>query len=143
MPTISIRTVEPGDADSEDLRAILGDATDRAQVTGLVTTAMVDGVCLVAVDGDEHTGCVCVLPTGEPGEWVLRAIAVKAPHRQVGVGRRLIQEALAQSDAAVVHAETDNDAVDFYARLGFSVKSLGDKYPGVERFACSWRASSA
>ena len=35
-------------------------------------------------------------------------------------------------------AETDKDAVDFYRKLGFSVTSLGEKYPGVERFHCEY-----
>ena len=32
--------------------------------------------------------------------------------------------------------ETDRDAVEFYQRCGFQVKSIGEKYPGVERFLC-------
>lgn len=143
MAEISIRTAKPDDAENEDVRSLLADAIHTAQVTGLVTTAMAYGVCLLAINGEEHIGCVCVLPTDEPGEWVLRAIAVKAAHRRAGVGRRLVQEAIARSDAAVVHAETDYDAVDFYSRLGFSITSLGEKYPGVERFACSWRVSTS
>lgn len=35
-------------------------------------------------------------------------------------------------------AETDADAVDFYRRCGFAVESLGERYPGVERFRCTW-----
>jgi len=36
----------------------------------------------------------------------------------------------------VIAAETDKDAVDFYKKYGFKALSLGEKYPGVERFAC-------
>lgn len=143
MAEISIRTAKPDDAENENVRSLLADATDRARVTALVTAALVHGVCLLAIDGEEHIGCVCALPTDEAGKWVLRAIAVKAAYRRVGVGRRLVQEAIARSDATVIHAETDNDAVDFYSRLGFSITSLGEKYPGVERFACSWRVSTS
>lgn len=31
-------------------------------------------------------------------------------------------------------AETDRSALGFYLALGFGVTSLGEKYPGVERF---------
>jgi ribosomal protein S18 acetylase RimI-like enzyme len=31
-------------------------------------------------------------------------------------------------------AETDNEAVEFYRATGFRVTSLGEKYPGVERY---------
>ena len=35
-----------------------------------------------------------------------------------------------------VVAETDEEAVDFYRSLGFVVHSLGEQYPGIERFRC-------
>ena len=40
-----------------------------------------------------------------------------------------------------LNAETHRDAVDFYKRLGFDIESLGEKYPGVERFWCTLRQS--
>lgn len=39
-------------------------------------------------------------------------------------------------------AETDAEAAGFYRACGFQVRSLGEKYPGVERFACFWAADS-
>ena len=33
-------------------------------------------------------------------------------------------------------AETDQEAVEFYRNTGFVVYSLGELYPGVERFRC-------
>ena len=33
-----------------------------------------------------------------------------------------------------IEAETDKEAVEFYKKIGFQVKSLGEKYPGIERF---------
>lgn len=41
-------------------------------------------------------------------------------------------------DYLVVSAETDADAVEFYRKYGFKIKSLGEKYPGVERFLCEY-----
>ena len=35
-----------------------------------------------------------------------------------------------------ITAETDRDAVEFYRRVGFEVESLGEQYPGTERFLC-------
>ena len=34
-------------------------------------------------------------------------------------------------------AETDADAIGFYQCCGFAVESLGELYPGVERFRCT------
>jgi len=36
-------------------------------------------------------------------------------------------------------AETDRQAVGFYSNYGFSIVSLGEKYPGVERFCCVYK----
>ncbi|MGG4554653.1 hypothetical protein ABEX11_20625 [Paenibacillus humicus] len=48
-----------------------------------------------------------------------------------------MQEYIRENQIRRVEAETDKDAVDFYRRLGFNITSLGQKYPGVERFQCS------
>ena len=40
------------------------------------------------------------------------------------------------ADAQWIEAETDADAVGFYEQVGFTVTSLGESYPGVERFRC-------
>jgi hypothetical protein len=37
-----------------------------------------------------------------------------------------------------VYAETDEEAADFYRNIGFTVESLGEKYPGIERFKCTF-----
>jgi len=37
---------------------------------------------------------------------------------------------------SMISTETDQDAVNFYNKIGFSITSLGEKYPGVERFWC-------
>lgn len=59
-----------------------------------------------------------------------------APHaRRMGVGRRLLAEVRRAAPPELpVIAETDRDAVGFYRATGFTVASLGEKYPGVERY---------
>ncbi|WP_353625680.1 GNAT family N-acetyltransferase [Bacillus sp. JCM 19041] len=37
---------------------------------------------------------------------------------------------------ASLTAETDREAVGFYYKNGFSIRSLGELYPGTERFSC-------
>lgn len=63
-------------------------------------------------------------------------IAVDEGKRHQGIGRRLIDAAVALERPREVLAETDHDAVEFYQHYGFSIQSLGEKYPGVERFQC-------
>jgi hypothetical protein len=49
----------------------------------------------------------------------------------------MVDHVLESHSLDVLSAETDADGLGFYKRLGFSVQSLGDKYPGTERFWCS------
>ena len=69
-------------------------------------------------------------------------IAVDEGKRHQGIGRRLIDAAVALERPHEVLAETDHDAVEFYQHYGFSIQSLGEKYPGVERFQCRWQAGT-
>jgi ribosomal protein S18 acetylase RimI-like enzyme len=62
--------------------------------------------------------------------------------RGEGLGRRLINEILSLQGGSTIQAETDKDAVNFYRSCGFEVKSLGELYPGVERFVCTKKGGS-
>lgn len=65
----------------------------------------------------------------------LRHIATQPSSRRRHIGKSMIEWlAIRHPDRSIV-AETDADSVGFYRRLNFSVTSLGEKYPGVERFA--------
>jgi len=52
----------------------------------------------------------------------------------------MIDELVRREAAAEVTAETDRDAVEFYRKYGFSIRSLGEKYAGVKRFVCTLRS---
>ncbi|MDH6348189.1 GNAT family N-acetyltransferase [Brevibacillus sp. 1238] len=67
---------------------------------------------------------------------VILHIAVEEVQRGKGIGRKLIDEVLQQHSFAALQAETDQDAVAFYQACGFAVESLGELYPGTERFFC-------
>ncbi len=80
-------------------------------------------------------GCIGVREI-TPGEWEIRHIAVAPFARQCGYGKTMIQRVQHKWGPNVLCAETDQEAVGFYQSLGFHIKSLGEKYPGVERFSC-------
>jgi GNAT superfamily N-acetyltransferase len=63
---------------------------------------------------------------------VIRHLAVASHHQRKGLGRLLMD----QIPDTTLTAETDHDSVAFYRRCGFSVRSLGEQHPGVERFEC-------
>jgi GNAT superfamily N-acetyltransferase len=69
----------------------------------------------------------------------IRGMAVDPRRRREGIGRVLVHEVGTRNRGSTLHAETDGDAVGFYARCGFEVSSLGERYPGVERFHCRSR----
>ncbi|GGG69695.1 GNAT family N-acetyltransferase [Paenibacillus radicis (ex Gao et al. 2016)] len=74
---------------------------------------------------------------GTKGEVEVKHIAIKPNYRGKGIGRLLIHDYMKTKDIVKIKAETDKDAVGFYSKLGFSIMSLGEKYPGVERFECT------
>lgn len=63
-------------------------------------------------------------------------IAVVPQFRHKGIALQMIKEVLRMHQLTYLEAETDDEAVEFYKKIGFQVKSLGEKYPGIERFHC-------
>jgi len=72
----------------------------------------------------------------------IRHLAVEPEFRGQGYGRGLLLELIDQLRPVKLVAETDDEAADFYRNVGFTVWSLGELYPGVERFRCVYDAES-
>ncbi len=89
-------------------------------------------------DADVPVG-VIALEKAAAGAARIQYIAVAPAQQRAGVGRRLIDEARRRESLNELVAETHIDAVPFYRRCGFEVTSLGELWPGVERFECRWR----
>jgi ribosomal protein S18 acetylase RimI-like enzyme len=68
----------------------------------------------------------------------LKHIAVTPEEQGKVFGRGIILELLHLKNPKVITAETDEETVDFYRSIGFTIESLGEKYPGVERFKCTY-----
>lgn len=79
------------------------------------------------------------IETTEQRHGIIRHVVVASLLQRCGVGRLLIDSATSRLKLASLEAETDVDAVQFYAKCGFGVESLGEKYPGRERFLCVWQ----
>ncbi|MFC4307299.1 GNAT family N-acetyltransferase [Cohnella boryungensis] len=76
------------------------------------------------------------------GELKIEHLAVEPDFRGLGYGRGLVLEALDKKKPALLTAETDEDAVNFYRSIGFEIESLGELCPGVERFKCIYTVDS-
>ncbi len=71
------------------------------------------------------------------GKAEIRHIAVLADHRHAGIGTHLVTHAFTKFRLCELSAETDANGVGFYRKRGFATRSLGEKYPGTERFWCT------
>ncbi|MDH2449225.1 GNAT family N-acetyltransferase (plasmid) [Priestia megaterium] len=67
---------------------------------------------------------------------IIKHIAVLPKERGSGMGSSMIRFICKEYNLNSISAETDKDAVLFYDNFGFRITSLGEKYPGVERFLC-------
>ncbi|WP_181995934.1 GNAT family N-acetyltransferase [Bacillus sp. ME5] len=63
-------------------------------------------------------------------------IAVVPQYRHKGIALQMIKEVVRMHQLTYIEAETDAEAVKFYKKIGFQIKILGEKYPGIERFHC-------
>lgn len=113
---------------------------------GFPTPARLDSVCRCYSSepnrrflGYETDGALvgCIgIEIVENGQAIVHHISVLPSARGLGVGRAMLDHICAEFALQRLQAETDPGAVDFYRKCGFEVVSLGEKYPGVERFKC-------
>lgn len=96
-----------------------------------------DRVLYVYDDGSRIAAIIGLLI--QPEEIVILHIAVREEMRGKGIGRALLHEVMSLHELTILKAETDKDAVGFYRTCGFHIESLGELYPGVERFLCTRR----
>jgi GNAT superfamily N-acetyltransferase len=119
--------IEWYDGPRADVRWLFELAEDsRVQLDSYVDLGRV----LVARDGDDLVGHLQLVPTDNPGEIELKNMAVAAERRGTGVGRALIDAALAHcrsEDWTVMLVATgaaDVGNLRFYQRLGFRMLSV-------------------
>ncbi|WP_342578619.1 GNAT family N-acetyltransferase [Psychrobacillus sp. FSL K6-2843] len=72
----------------------------------------------------------------------IKHIAVSPNLREQRIGSKMLDYMVNELGIRRLTAETDQDAVGFYRNYGFIVSSIGEKYPGVERFWCEWEKKS-
>lgn len=97
----------------------------------------VEGVPSLGIRVGDAVTCIGVRWSDEGAE--LRLVATRGPLRGRGLASQLIVAVVDALQVESVWAETDRDAVEFYRKVGFAVRSLGEKHPGMERFHCTLR----
>jgi GNAT superfamily N-acetyltransferase len=102
-----------------------------------------EGLALIGLSEGGRLAGLAGIKAPSYGDAVMLHLAVQPDLRGGGIGGMLVRRCLELSRSGVLRAETDSDAVGFYRKLGFSIRSLGEKYPGVERFECTLRRYAA
>jgi len=119
--------VEPFDGDRTLLRHLFELADDSSEV---LDASIDDGEVFVARDGDAVVGHLQLVVTDDPGVVEIKNMAVIAPHQGTGIGRALIERALAHARAEgaarvlVATGAADVGNLRFYQRLGFRMLSI-------------------
>ncbi|ACM13192.1 GNAT family N-acetyltransferase [Bacillus paranthracis] len=83
----------------------------------------------------EEKACIGIEITGANKARICH-IAVVPQYRHKGIAVQMIKEIVRMYQLTYLEAETDAEAVKFYKKMGFQIQSLGEKYPGIERFHC-------
>jgi ribosomal protein S18 acetylase RimI-like enzyme len=91
---------------------------------------------IYGLDAEGELIAIAGIALDEERRLEVKHLAVHPEYRGQGYGRGIILELIALKAPTAVSAETDEEAIDFYRNIGFSVTGLGEKYPGVERFLC-------
>ena len=113
---------------------------------GFPTPSILETICqryrtdearhLLGMEEDEQVIACLGFRLEQAHHAVIHCIAVIPSHRRQGVGMSLLRGVSAQFQLQFIAAETDVDAVGFYRQCGFEITSLGEVYPGTERFRC-------
>ncbi|MCR8746836.1 GNAT family N-acetyltransferase [Romboutsia lituseburensis] len=81
---------------------------------------------------------IIVLDITNTNKVVILNIAVNKCMQFKGIGSKLIDYSIESLNPKMLIAETDDDAVDFYKKYGFKIKSLGEKYGNCNRYECKY-----
>jgi len=99
---------------------------ERALDYALVAGEGQGGFVMLVGEDERLLGACCMLRTGMSGyipEWILLFVTVDPATRGRGIGGKLIDRCLAETDGDVkLHVEYDNPAKRLYERLGFTTK---------------------
>jgi ribosomal protein S18 acetylase RimI-like enzyme len=122
---------EPGLA--ELLAFAVGDDADRVKHVVSRYRDESSARLLVAMSGQRPVAVLGYMVTED--RVIVLHIATATCVRRAGIATALLTELRRRIPRGLpITAETDADAVGFYRSNGFAITSLGEKYPGVERF---------
>ena len=92
----------------------------------------------VCEDGTEKIGILVLVQSDHTAEIV--GIAVHLDRRHQGIGKWMIQHAMDSGKLEKMSVQTDEDAIGFYRKCGFSEEKEHVEYPdgSAVRYCCEW-----
>lgn len=122
---------------NQELTDLIQLAVSSKSVNELLADAITcnDAKCYVYVGENEFIGIITI--NVQDDKCVITSLAVDETYQGRGIGRKLINHIKGKYNYIV--AETDDEAITFYRKQGFVIESLGEKYPGVNRYLCTFK----
>jgi ribosomal protein S18 acetylase RimI-like enzyme len=133
-----IRTLRRDETAGPGFAHLMWLATEAGeQELGRILREELPGLSVIGVvEGNRVVAFAALDPGVDPT--VIEYIAVEEASQGRGHGGALVDAARDAGSSRAVYAETDDDAVDFYRRLGFTVtgKAPDPRWPERQRYAC-------
>lgn len=127
---------------AKDILTILAQSTYMPTEEKLNTRAQRymddDRVIALGANIDDKFCGIVILNYVESYRVEILDIAILKERQHQGIGHQMIKCIKEFYKPACILAETDDDAVGFYRKIGFEVNSLGEKYPGIIRYECKY-----
>ncbi|EOI02673.1 hypothetical protein UAY_00920 [Enterococcus moraviensis ATCC BAA-383] len=122
---------------TKEIKELLSQATARNKVDDELKKYLDynDWILYLHYDKTILVGCIGIQML-ENNRIEIKHIATKKAYRHKRIGSNMIDYIVKTYAPSKIFAETDKDAVGFYKKSDFTINSLGEKYPGVERFSC-------
>lgn len=120
---------------NQELTDLIQLAVSSKRVNELLADAITcnDAKCYVYEDDHKFIGVITISVQND--KCVITSLAVGETYQGKGIGKKLINHI--KENYNYIVAETDDEAITFYRKQGFVIGSLGEKYPGVNRYLCT------
>ena len=142
---MDFRELTEADLQTPEFRALLWLAVevDDAQLTRIIEEHLPRLTTVGAVDGGLVVGFVAYDEQASP--LTIEYIATAPTRRGTGLGESLVRKVQEAHPGRDIFAETDDDAIGFYRRIGFVHRSAprDPRWPDRPRYACTLSPGTA
>lgn len=139
---MAIKEIDDAAFFQSELQELLAFATSKAEEEYRKYTRAAHKKLYAYMMENEVAGCIGIEFLAN-NRCEIKHIAVFSENRRRHIGSEMISDVCRKHTFSSILAETDRDAVGFYRKNGFIVMSLGEKYPGRERFLCRRKCQGA